>query len=129
MCVDQGQLETCSVAYTVDCMFLTCSFDATASSDDGDIESYAWDFGDGNEGTGAQVTHVVRGVSSRIVTPGRTSYTLGMARPLRIEFAGALYHITSRGDRCEAIYEDDEDRERFLSVLAEVVQRLSLIHI
>jgi REP element-mobilizing transposase RayT len=46
-----------------------------------------------------------------------------MARPLRIEFAGALYHITSRGDRREAIYEDDEDRERFLGVLAEVVQR------
>ena len=46
-----------------------------------------------------------------------------MARPLRIEFAGALYHITSRGDRREAIYEDDEDRESFLRVLAEVVER------
>lgn len=40
-----------------------------------------------------------------------------MARPLRIEFAGALYHITSRGDRREDIYEDDNDREAFLSVL------------
>ena len=30
-----------------------------------------------------------------------------MAKPLRIEFAGALYHLTSRGDRREAIYEDD----------------------
>ena len=37
-----------------------------------------------------------------------------MARPLRIEFAGTLYHLTSRGDRREAIYEDDEDREAFL---------------
>ena len=46
-----------------------------------------------------------------------------MARPLRIEFAGALYHITSRGDRREAIYEDDEDRDTFLNVLAEVVER------
>lgn len=46
-----------------------------------------------------------------------------MARPLRIEFAGALYHITSRGDRREAIYEDDEDRAAFLSILAEVVER------
>ncbi len=46
-----------------------------------------------------------------------------MARPLRIEFAGALYHITSRGDRREAIYDDDEDREAFLNVLAEVVDR------
>jgi hypothetical protein len=38
---------------------------------------------------------------------------------LRIEFAGALYHVTSRGDRREAIYEDDEDRETFLGVLPE----------
>ena len=50
-----------------------------------------------------------------------------MARPLRIEFAGALYHITSRGDRREAIYEDDEDREAFLEVLAEVVDRYNWI--
>jgi putative transposase len=46
-----------------------------------------------------------------------------MARPLRIEFAGALYHLTSRGDRREAIYEDDEDRQRFLAVLGEVAER------
>jgi len=37
-----------------------------------------------------------------------------MARPIRIEFNGALYHVTSRGDRREAIYEDDADREWFL---------------
>jgi REP element-mobilizing transposase RayT len=43
-----------------------------------------------------------------------------MARPLRLEFAGALYHITSRGDRREDIYEDDADRVDFLSVLGEV---------
>jgi putative transposase len=50
-----------------------------------------------------------------------------MARPLRIEFAGALYHITSRGDRREAIYEDDVDRDAFLNVLAEVVDRFNWI--
>ena len=50
-----------------------------------------------------------------------------MARPLRIEFAGALYHITSRGDRRESIYEDDEDRETFLDVLAEVIERYNWI--
>ncbi len=33
-----------------------------------------------------------------------------MARPLRIEFPGALYHITSRGDGREDIYLDDADR-------------------
>jgi putative transposase len=43
-----------------------------------------------------------------------------MARPLRIEFAGALYHLTSRGDRREDIFLDDADREIFLEVLAEV---------
>jgi REP element-mobilizing transposase RayT len=42
-----------------------------------------------------------------------------MARPLRIEFAGGLYHITSRGNRKEAIYLLDEDREQFLSVLGD----------
>ena len=33
-----------------------------------------------------------------------------MARPLRLEYPGAIYHLTSRGDRREAIYEDDNDR-------------------
>ncbi|HAU1322460.1 TPA: addiction module toxin RelE, partial [Legionella pneumophila] len=42
-----------------------------------------------------------------------------MVRPLRIEFAGGLYHITSRGNRKEAIYLSDEDRENFLSVLGD----------
>ena len=52
-----------------------------------------------------------------------------MARPLRLEFAGALYHVTARGDRREDIYEDDEDRELFLSVLAHVVRRFNwLVH-
>ena len=45
-----------------------------------------------------------------------------MARPLRIECAGARYHLASRGDRREAIYEDDEDREMSLGVLAETVE-------
>lgn len=48
-----------------------------------------------------------------------------MARPLRIEFSGALYHVTSRGDRREAIFEDDEDRRVFLATLSEVVNRFN----
>ncbi|HEO1401714.1 TPA: addiction module toxin RelE, partial [Legionella pneumophila] len=43
-----------------------------------------------------------------------------MVRPLRIEYAGGLYHITSRGNRKEAIYLSDADRENFLSVLGDV---------
>jgi REP element-mobilizing transposase RayT len=40
-----------------------------------------------------------------------------MARQLRIEYAGALYHVTSRGNAQEAIYQNDEDRTEFLSLL------------
>lgn len=46
-----------------------------------------------------------------------------MSRPLRIEFPGALYHVTSRGDRREDIFLDDADRARFLAVVAQGVAR------
>ena len=46
-----------------------------------------------------------------------------MSRPLRIEFPGAVYHVTSRGDRREPIYRDDEDRNRQLDVLAQAMDR------
>ena len=42
-----------------------------------------------------------------------------MARKLRIEYAGAIYHVMNRGDRREAIFKDDRDRETFLATLAE----------
>jgi hypothetical protein len=42
-----------------------------------------------------------------------------MARPLRLEFPGALYHVTSRGNARQDIYLDDEDRRLFLDVLSE----------
>ena len=52
-----------------------------------------------------------------------------MARQIRIEYAGALYHVTSRGDRQEDIYLDDEDRSNFLSLLAQVSKDYNwLIH-
>ena len=46
-----------------------------------------------------------------------------MARPLRIEFPGALYHVTSRGNASQRVFRDDEDRELFLATLAWVVER------
>ena len=46
-----------------------------------------------------------------------------MARKPRIEFAGAVYHVISRGDRGEAIYQDDEDQRLFLQFLGEVCDR------
>jgi REP element-mobilizing transposase RayT len=46
-----------------------------------------------------------------------------MARSLRIEFDGALYHVFSRGQRREAIFVEDRDRERFMELLAEMVEK------
>jgi len=50
-----------------------------------------------------------------------------MTRPLRIEFAGALYHVTSRGDGQEDIYLDDKDREYFLNVMSGVCHRFNWV--
>jgi putative transposase len=46
-----------------------------------------------------------------------------MARPLRIEFPGGVYHVTSRGNARQAIFMDNEDRGGFLDVLSMVVER------
>lgn len=50
-----------------------------------------------------------------------------MTRPLRIELAGGLYHVTSRGDRREDIYLDDGDRLLWLEVLGETCRRFNWI--
>jgi putative transposase len=49
-----------------------------------------------------------------------------MARPLRLEFPGALYYVTARGNERKPIYRDDRDRRRFLERLAAVVHGYSL---
>jgi putative transposase len=46
-----------------------------------------------------------------------------MARPLRIEYDGALYHVTSRGNERKPIFKDDGDRELFLTTLWQVSER------
>ncbi|MFQ5683246.1 MAG: transposase [Candidatus Binatia bacterium] len=46
-----------------------------------------------------------------------------MARPLRLEFAGALYHLTSRGNRQESIFLDNGDRRSFLDLLGKEVKQ------
>ena len=46
-----------------------------------------------------------------------------MTRPLRLEFPGALYHVTSRGNRRNPIYRDDIDRRAWLDVLALMCKR------
>lgn len=46
-----------------------------------------------------------------------------MSRPLRIEFEGAVYHVTSRGDRREPIFVDDDDRGRLLQIVGHAMDR------
>ena len=50
-----------------------------------------------------------------------------MARPLRLELAGALYHITSRGDGREDIFLSDDDRVAWLDTLAQVCKRFNWV--
>ena len=42
-----------------------------------------------------------------------------MARKLRVQYSGAIYHVMNRGDRREPIFKDDQDRECFLATLGE----------
>jgi putative transposase len=44
-----------------------------------------------------------------------------MARPLRIQFPGALYHITNRGNGRKAIFKDNTDRKEFLAILSQSI--------
>ncbi len=46
-----------------------------------------------------------------------------MARPLRIEYPGAVYHVTSRGNARQDIVADDRDRTQFVALLAHVIDR------
>lgn len=46
-----------------------------------------------------------------------------MARKLRIQYEGAIYHVMNRGDRREDIFKDDRDRELFLKTLGETCER------
>lgn len=50
-----------------------------------------------------------------------------MARPLRIELAGGLYHITSRGDRREDIYFSEADRLAWLDIFGQVCSRFNWV--
>ena len=50
-----------------------------------------------------------------------------MARPLRIEFPGAAYHVTGRGNAQRAVFEDDADREQFLGTLERSADRFGLL--
>lgn len=46
-----------------------------------------------------------------------------MARPLRVEFSGAIWHVTSRGNEKSTLFLDEEDRRLFLRLLGRTVER------
>lgn len=50
-----------------------------------------------------------------------------MARPLRISYAGAVYHVTARGNERKAVVRDDDDRKRFVWTLAEMVEQYRVV--
>jgi REP element-mobilizing transposase RayT len=50
-----------------------------------------------------------------------------MGRPLRIEYAGALYHITARGNERKRIFLDGKDRKKFLGILADYHDRYGIL--
>ena len=51
--------------------------------------------------------------------------SMSMSRPLRIEYSGAVYHLTSRGNARSNIYVTDADRVEFLKLLSQTCQRFN----
>lgn len=49
-----------------------------------------------------------------------------MSRPIRVEFAGAVYHIMARGNERKDIFRDDRDRGRYVDALAQAVEQFGL---
>lgn len=50
-----------------------------------------------------------------------------MARPLRIEYPGAFYHVTSRGNEQKDVFKSRKDREKFLGYLASATERYAAV--
>lgn len=51
-----------------------------------------------------------------------------MARKLRVEYLGAIYHVMNRDDRREPIFQDEADRRRFIETLGEVCAKTGWLH-
>jgi REP element-mobilizing transposase RayT len=50
-----------------------------------------------------------------------------MSRPLRLEFAGALYHVTSRGNEKKPIFRNELDFSTFIDVISDVCERYNWV--
>lgn len=70
---------------------------------------------------------VVAEMGSGLAMPYIMRRMISMARPLRIEFPGALYHIASRGNAREDIFLDKADRVVFQEVMASVVKQMDWV--
>jgi hypothetical protein len=46
-----------------------------------------------------------------------------MARKLRVQYPGAIHHVMNRGDEREAVFRDDEDRQKLLATLGEACRK------
>jgi len=46
-----------------------------------------------------------------------------MARPIRVEYEGGLYHVTSRGNARQEVFVDEQDLTTLLRILSEAVER------
>ena len=72
---------------------------------------------------GAAANRADSRVGVQIEAPSINGDAAGLTRPLRIDFPGALYHLSSRGDRRESIFAGDADRLDFLDVPAPGCER------
>jgi len=52
-----------------------------------------------------------------------------MARPIRVEYEGAVYHITARGNERRRVFRDDQERPRFVDTLAEYADRRGVLRV
>jgi len=50
-----------------------------------------------------------------------------MARPLRVEYPGAIYHVTARGNGRAQVFLDEDDRKMFFFVLEDAVRRFNIL--
>ena len=54
---------------------------------------------------------------------GRVSGLANMPRTMRVEYPGAIYHVTDRGYRREDIFQSDDDRRLFLETLGQALDK------
>ncbi len=50
-----------------------------------------------------------------------------MARPLRVQYEGAVYHVMARGNRGSDVFNSDADRDLFYKTLSEAIERTGML--